>query len=264
MTLIEVLVSISVILVLLAILQPALRGARESARRTECLVTLRDIGFASETMAAGNGGWWFGSSSDELPYIIDGAANTAHTVRPLGRAVWWQLQLRGILWDREETSPSRYRADPSGISCPSLLHAYDRETAWEQPDYVSSRSYVFSPALLTSTRAWAPDATDARRDLPTHAERFRMADVRSPSAKAALLETADHHADGPALGRGAENVNVLLADLSARPTAVSAMRAGLRFLWPQSGHPGNQALVPGETTTAPGLGTEGGADGHDF
>lgn len=263
-TLIEILVSISVILVLLAILQPALRLARESARRTQCLVTLKEIGVASEMMAAANGGWWFGSSPDEEPYIFDGMANTSHLIRPLSRAVWWQVQLDGILWNREETSESRYRADPNAICCPSILSAYEREFAWEQPDYISARSYVFSPALLTTPGVWSPENHTQRRDLPSHTKRFRMADVRSPSAKVALIETADHHAEGAALGKGAARANALLADLSARTAVTNQMRAGLELLWPSYGYSGNQALTPGETTTAPGLGTEGGAFGRDF
>jgi len=257
-------VSISIILVLLAILQPALRSARESARRTQCLVTLKEIGVASQTMAAANGGWWYGSSPEEEPYIIDGLANTHHTIRPLSRAVWWQVQLEGILWTREETSESRYRADPNAICCPSLLSAYDREFAWEQPDYISARSYIFSPALLTAPGVWSAENDAQRRDLPSHTERFRMADVGSPSAKVALIETADHHAEGAPLGKGAARANALLADLSARTAVTNQMRAGLEFLWPASGYRGNQALVPGETTTAPGLGTEGGVLGRDF
>jgi len=167
------------------------------------------------------------------------------------------------LWETRETRASHYEADPRAISCPAVLDLFDHETAWGQADYVSSRSYVFSPALLTKASVWTAENSAARDDLNSHTQRHLMSSVRSPGSKIVLAETGDHHGKTGALGRGARRFNVLLADLSVRTTVADDVRRGLSFRWPSNMH-GNQALIPGETTTAPGLGTEGGVRGSDF
>jgi|GEM_PF-2982094 len=262
-TLVEVLVSIAIIAVLLTILQPALLGARSTATQTECLATLKQIGHAIQMHTDRNGGFWLGSSEEEQPYVIDGAANTARLIRPLAWAVWWQVRLEGILWERRETAASRYAVDPRTMCCPEVLRDFDEQTAWEQADFVSSRSFVLSPTLLTDPRAWALENHEAREDLPRHARRLPVTIVRSPSAKVVLIETADHHGTGAPLHL-AERFNALLADGSVRRLSRVETREPLPFRWPDDGHHGNDALVPGASRALPGLGTPLGAHGADF
>jgi prepilin-type N-terminal cleavage/methylation domain-containing protein/prepilin-type processing-associated H-X9-DG protein len=61
-TLIELLVVISIISILIAILLPALRQAREASRSTACQVKLRSIGMAQQVYS--------GDNKDYLPYLI--------------------------------------------------------------------------------------------------------------------------------------------------------------------------------------------------
>ncbi len=77
-TLIELLVVISIIALLIAILLPALSKARESARDTQCLTNLKQIGFAMQAYAVdnnnqmmeiihdGNDQYWFHQLKDYL------------------------------------------------------------------------------------------------------------------------------------------------------------------------------------------------------
>ena len=77
-TLIELLVVISIITVLISILLPTLKEARESARSVICLNNLRQIGMASDMYADANKNYYFNrsdaSGADDSIYLWTGDA----------------------------------------------------------------------------------------------------------------------------------------------------------------------------------------------
>ncbi len=111
-TLIELLVVIAVIAVLLALLVPALRAAREQARRAVCLSNLRQLTLAWLTYANENDGWLV----DGTAYGVTGTG--VHDTGWLGsayrpdkdRATLVQDPRKGLLWP--------YLGDVDAYRCP--------------------------------------------------------------------------------------------------------------------------------------------------
>lgn len=118
-TLIELLVVISIISLLVAILLPALRAAREQARSTQCASTLRQMGYG------------------EMAYAADFDWFTAARMGPdnasiFNQNVWWHT-LRPYLGD--DRKPTTFdenmvlASTATVISCPSTVkHGDGRES----------------------------------------------------------------------------------------------------------------------------------------
>jgi prepilin-type N-terminal cleavage/methylation domain-containing protein len=91
-TLIELLVVIAIITLLMAILMPALAGAREQAKQVKCVANLKQIGIAMHSYFEDCDGWFpFERQNNEsYPYLV-GVYYGGHPGRrvPSSPGDWW-------------------------------------------------------------------------------------------------------------------------------------------------------------------------------
>ena len=99
-SLIEILIVIAIIAVLISLLLPSLRLARQSAERAQCLSNLHQINVSWTSYAADNDGFWPLNESPD-PYFFNQRSGFAS----------------GWIENRDRINP--YVADPSIFYCPA-------------------------------------------------------------------------------------------------------------------------------------------------
>ena len=82
-TLIELLVVISILMILMGLLVPALSTARENARQSACRGNLRQMGIFFQQFASDNEGWFPWGAVPAKIDILDGNLNQQGSIRPV-------------------------------------------------------------------------------------------------------------------------------------------------------------------------------------
>jgi prepilin-type N-terminal cleavage/methylation domain-containing protein/prepilin-type processing-associated H-X9-DG protein len=101
-TLVELLVVIAIIGILVALLLPAVQTARASARRTQCLNNLRQLGVGLLNYEQAKKRFPAGNEIDKSQLPNNGMCRTSADIIFLGKSAWWSWIVR-ILPDLEET-----------------------------------------------------------------------------------------------------------------------------------------------------------------
>lgn len=222
-SLVELLVTISVVAVLVGLLFPALRGAIMLARSAICRSNLRQLGLMHAIWSESHHGAWLNLYADNMEaehqsYAADGVS---FYFPDYGQQC--DIWLLGLL-DHTQT-PDGYVLDSTNdyeaYSCPVV---YRDEIGLpegglgrpERPHFFPLSSYYYTPTLVTTPDLWDPrrapiDADEIRND---QRQLVRTSDVRFPSAKVSMAERADYHtsfitaADEPET----KTLNALFAD----------------------------------------------------
>lgn len=125
-TIIELLVVVSIIALLIAILQPVLSKAKESARITQCAASLQQQGVATTAYAIDN--------KDALPSVRDDVSGDAAYNLPFGHwSRWFQLSAgeNKPKWSIAQLWYGNYFTSAEALYCPSqqdpkfILQSYE-------------------------------------------------------------------------------------------------------------------------------------------
>ena len=164
-TLIELLVVIAIIAILAALLMPALKSARESARRAACLSNLKQIGACIHAYAGENEGWGMGAYRGNADQVQYGGGEPVY----LGT-----LMAGGYLF-----------LPPTVLYCPSSKYApaWNKprwsKTATEEQGWKGSNGAVCAYMTNPNLASWTPGSPDGyattRKKLPDLSQSLAIA-----------------------------------------------------------------------------------------
>lgn len=170
-TLVELLVVITILSLLMALLSPGLKAAREAAKRAKCIANLRQLGIALQNYA--------GDSNGSLPYSV-----------VLGTSAWFQ-DLYPYL---NVAVPVPMDCITTPFTCPS--HRNKQSNTWYRMRLSYGAIEAYRPAGAVHHRFGYYDGTPANSYLP-----MRLDEFTTPAEAAIIGETDNYYRCSPyALG----------------------------------------------------------------
>jgi len=175
-TLIELLVVVSILALLISILLPGLRSAREQAKMVFCLSLCRQIGMSTQFYVNANSG-------RHLPHSQPGTPE-----EPDNPEFWWENEMfrsaLNIHEDPKRTDSLFYHNVPRNLVCPKATLALDLKIEGTDPEYRNlahmNHSYGYNAWNLTRP----PDYNGSYRG---YLERH----IKTPAAKMAFADSLD-------------------------------------------------------------------------
>jgi prepilin-type N-terminal cleavage/methylation domain-containing protein len=251
-TLIEVLVVIIVIGVILAILLPAITGARWAAMRTQCLDHIRQSGIAVLTYAQ--------EHRDTFPLFADtqddnGLVNGGLRLPYLFQSLHWPLAV-GPYLGGERVFPQVLC--PGGPLYQEVFRRHDRSGVNAYPpEYVFPSEYFMGSGFVTDPTMWQEGSPG---NVPALRRAVRIDEVLFPQSKGLLVEVRIGHIGLSVIG-GAPQTSITSPEASGRrfhcfTVGGSGQGVARNRMLPGRGLDGS----PG----TPVLQTEGGIRGRDF
>lgn len=158
-TLVELLVVIAIIGILVALLLPAIQAARESARRTQCVNNLKNIGLAIHNFTDGRKVFPTGGQGYN-PVVPDESHEGTKLLGPDKQAMSWSFQILPYLEESAvqnlATTSSLKQAVIAIYACPS------RRSAKTSYDFLLGEifSTIDYAAAIPATRQFPPSSTN--------------------------------------------------------------------------------------------------------
>lgn len=255
-TLLETLVTITIIAVLLGITLPALQSVRRAGDAATCRNNLMTIGQVYRMYANDNSDLfpnllprW---GEDEPEYFDYDWGAQAFRVWPGYQHVSWAWPMRDYLpgegpdinysyFSGAATAGERLEIAMKTFSCPVMLRVFNdsdfvrERTGFSDPGGISGSSYLHSPALFTQAEPWFHEGSMV--DLNRATANVRHSDVAHPSRKANLVETRTHHERNSFAhieGFPPGSVNILAADGHVEMRPVSDAVAPMPYIIPNN------------------------------
>ena len=189
-TLVELLVTISIIAALVGLLLPAVGASREAARSTACASNLRQIGLALQNYVSASGGRLLPLKVDDATRIAGTLANPTQDTYP-GKSQYWFGEV-----DESQAAPTARLDFSRGSLSPFLEGNF---TAFQCPNFgaesvdavrygLMATAYDYNASLGPGTE-WDWDSWPAVK-LKNACRRYRFADVQEPKRTIAFAESA--------------------------------------------------------------------------
>ncbi len=255
-TLLETLVSITIIAVLLGITLPALQSVKRAGDAATCRNNLMTIGQVYRMYANDNNDLFpnllprWGEGEPE--YADFDWGSQSFRVWPGYQHMNWAWPMRDYLpgegpdinyayGEPDSAAGERLEIAMQTLSCPVVLRDFQTLEytvalpGFSDPGGLSGSSYLHSPALFTRADPWfEPGATV---DLNVATANVRHADVAHPSRKANLVESRTHHERNFRAGIAGfppGSVNILAADGHVEMRPVSDAVAPMPYIIPNN------------------------------
>ncbi|MFG0305092.1 MAG: type II secretion system protein [Phycisphaerales bacterium JB040] len=251
-SLIEMLVSISVVSVLLAVLLPGLRGARESADATVCLASQSNIARIHQLYLNDHDGSWPNAfaSTGGAEWTVGTTFTSAYSVLS---------QVRGWVGPLHQAGRVAVDLEYDSLSCPSPLRDLQGSLR-SNPQIGPMYSYGYAPAFFTRAQLWDPDHDERRDDPDRWRHRVAASSVAFPSAKVSMFEIADYHGAGDVIGAdnapSTQRSVVAFADGHAARHNIAEASTPLPFEWNELYGPTTADRLPYATTVHGFLGRD--------
>lgn len=191
LTLVELLVTISVVAIVIAMILPSLRGARIAAETSICDARMRTLSQVTEVYCQRSRDRWPNALPPGPEYAIFELGTTYVIGNPLSQTPLWIgiLQNEGVVnvWDH---------GDSRGLSCPAIWRWMEDILIETNPQAGPQKSYWYSAAFVTDPRFWDPGDPRIRTGANQHRRALAAGDVLFPSAKAVFFELSDAHRSG--------------------------------------------------------------------
>lgn len=192
LTLVEMLLSVAVLALLLALAAPSLRASRLSAESAVCLSRLSGAGAMFAANATDNRGAWPNLFRDDLlaPFAEFNSGQITMRTNYWGQVRTWAGALIGTMWE-EDTAATNW-------ACPAVLRtgwgaSGGRDQFLTQPIDGAIVSYFYSACLISDPALWDPADRTAWDRLESYRRLVGVHQVRHPARKVSLAENDDFH-----------------------------------------------------------------------